>query len=59
MAYKITDECVACGTCLDACESDAIVEGDEVYSINAEKCIECGECVDVCPTEAIVGPDEG
>lgn len=52
MAYKITDECLACGSCLDSCPNEAIVEGD-VYSIN-ESCAECGLCVDECPTGAII-----
>jgi NAD-dependent dihydropyrimidine dehydrogenase PreA subunit len=52
MAYKITDECTACGSCLDSCPSDAIVEGD-VYCIN-DDCAECGLCVDECPTGAII-----
>ncbi|MBU0567437.1 4Fe-4S binding protein [bacterium] len=54
MAYVITDECVACGTCLDECESDAIEEGEEKYKIDQDKCTECGNCVESCPTEAIV-----
>ena len=53
MAYVITDECVACGTCLDACEHDAIIEGDDKYTINADKCEECGTCIDECPNDAI------
>lgn len=53
MAYRITDECVACGTCMDACPSEAIAEGD-IYAIDQEKCAECGACVDACPTGAIV-----
>ena len=28
MAYKITDICVACGTCIDQCPVGAISEGD-------------------------------
>lgn len=52
MAYKITDECVACGTCMDACPNDAIVEGD-VYKIT-DACAECGACVEACPTGAII-----
>lgn len=51
MAYKITDECSACGSCLDSCPNEAIVEGD-VYTIN-EACVDCGLCVDECPTGAI------
>jgi NAD-dependent dihydropyrimidine dehydrogenase PreA subunit len=52
MAYKITDECVACGTCIDACPSDAIEEGD-IYKIT-DACAECGACVEACPTGAII-----
>ena len=28
MAYVITDECVACGTCAEACPAEAISEGE-------------------------------
>lgn len=52
MAYKITDECVACGTCLDTCPNDAIEEGD-IYKIT-DACADCGACVEACPTGAIV-----
>ncbi|MCD4723473.1 MAG: 4Fe-4S binding protein, partial [Bacteroidales bacterium] len=27
MAYKITDDCTACGTCIDECPVEAISEG--------------------------------
>ncbi|MCK5594738.1 4Fe-4S binding protein [bacterium] len=53
MAYNISDECVGCGTCVDECETGAIKEQDDKYSIIAEKCTECGKCVEVCPVEAI------
>jgi formate hydrogenlyase subunit 6/NADH:ubiquinone oxidoreductase subunit I len=52
MAYKITDECTACGTCKDSCPADAIKEGDK-YTIDADLCIDCGSCVDACPVKAI------
>ncbi len=52
MAYKISDDCVACGTCVDECPVSAISEGDGKYVIDAEKCIECGRCAEVCPVEA-------
>jgi ferredoxin len=52
LAYVITDECVACGTCAEECPVEAIEEG-EPYVINEEKCTECGSCVEVCPVEAI------
>ncbi len=51
--YKITDECVACGTCLDECEHDAIKEGD-IYEIDQDACQECGNCIDSCPNDAII-----
>jgi ferredoxin len=53
MAYVITDECVACGTCAEECPNDAIVEEDEKYRIT-DDCDECGTCVDACPVGAIV-----
>lgn len=54
MAHVITDECIACGACVEECPEEAIIEGEEIYSIDPEKCIDCGACVDVCPTEAII-----
>lgn len=53
MAYKITDACVACGSCLPECPVEAISEGD-IYVIDADLCTDCGACADVCPTEAII-----
>jgi ferredoxin len=54
MAYKITDACTSCGTCVEECPADAISEGKNIYVIDKEACTECGTCVDVCPAEAIV-----
>ena len=52
MAYVISDDCVACGTCIDECPQGAVSEGEK-YSINPELCIDCGSCASVCPSEAI------
>lgn len=52
MAYIITDDCTACGTCLDECPVEAIAEGD-IYTIDPDVCTDCGACADVCPVEAI------
>ena len=53
MAYKITDACVACGTCIDECPVGAISEGD-IYVIDPDTCVGCGTCAGACPNEAIV-----
>ncbi|MCK8827240.1 4Fe-4S binding protein [Natroniella acetigena] len=50
--YTITDECVACGVCVDECPVEAIAEGDDKYEVSDE-CVDCGVCVDSCPVEAI------
>ena len=53
MAYVISDECVACGTCAGECPADAISEGDGKYVIDPDACLECGTCEAACPTGAI------
>ena len=52
MAYKITDNCVACGTCIGECPVEAISAGD-IYKIDPDICAECGTCASVCPMGAI------
>lgn len=58
MAFKITDACIACGSCESECPNEAISEGDEYYVIDPAKCTECvgfyetQQCYDVCPVEA-------
>jgi formate hydrogenlyase subunit 6/NADH:ubiquinone oxidoreductase subunit I len=54
MAYQITDKCVACGLCKDACPVEAISEGAPLFTIDADKCIDCGACAGECPNEAII-----
>ena len=62
MAYKITEECVACGSCELECPNQAISEGDNIYVIDPDKCTECvgvhksSKCAEICPVEAPV-PD--
>ena len=58
MALKITEECIACGSCESECPNEAITEGDEFYVIDPCKCTECvgffdkQQCYEVCPVEA-------
>lgn len=52
MAFKISDDCIACGVCTDSCPVEAISERDGKYIIDAETCIDCGSCADVCPVGA-------
>ncbi|MBQ2676568.1 MAG: 4Fe-4S binding protein [Clostridia bacterium] len=53
MAYKISDECLACGACEGTCPNQAISEGDGKYVIDPDKCIDCGACAEGCPVDAI------
>lgn len=52
MAFKINDECIACGACEAQCPVTAISEGDGKFVIDAGKCTDCGSCADVCPVGA-------
>lgn len=54
MAYKITEECISCGACVDECPVGAISEGDPIYVIDPDTCIDCGVCAGVCPNAAII-----
>lgn len=54
MAFKITDDCIACGACAADCPVEAISEGDGKFEIDAETCIGCGSCADSCPVGAPV-----
>jgi len=62
MAYKITEDCVKCGSCELECPNQAIYEGDETYLIDPDKCTECvgfhesSKCAEICPVSAPV-PD--
>lgn len=64
MAYKITEDCSACGLCADECPNNAISEGDDIYVVDAEKCTECEgfydsqQCAEVCPSDACVPSEE-
>jgi Na+-translocating ferredoxin:NAD+ oxidoreductase subunit B len=47
------DACVACETCIERCQMDAIGIRDAAAVIDNDRCIGCGLCVTTCPSEAI------
>ena len=49
--HKISEACIACGSCSEQCPVEAIEEGTPYMITDA--CIDCGACVDVCPVNAI------
>ncbi len=46
------DACIACGTCVEKCQFDAI-SVDDVAIIDILKCMGCGNCATNCPEQAI------
>jgi len=54
VAFEITEECLACGVCMDECPVEAISEGDNIFVIDSNECTECGSCTEVCPNDAII-----
>ncbi len=55
MAFKISDDCVSCGTCAEQCPTSSIKEGADKYDIDADTCSDCGACSESCPVGAISG----
>jgi len=45
--------CSSCGTCLERCQMDAIVENKDSMEVDLARCIGCGLCVSTCPEGAL------
>lgn len=53
MAHVIDKSCTKCGACLFECPTASIIEGKDIYVIDADTCRDHGSCVAVCPVDAI------
>lgn len=54
MKYEITDDCIGCGFCSNACFVGAVIHRYlDRYVIDSEKCTGCRVCIEECPTDAI------
>lgn len=49
----ITEECIACGACVDECPQNCISEGTP-YVVDQEKCDGCSNCAEVCPVDCCI-----
>ena len=52
MPWIRSEDCVACGVCIEECPVGAISMNDHAV-IDDKACIRCGKCHDVCPHEAV------
>lgn len=58
--YKITENCIGCGTCAEHCPQRCIEPGAP-HRIQPEHCLHCGACFQNCPAGAVerLGKKEG
>ena len=56
ITVKITDDCTACGTCIESYECPSLISDESgTVHIDPLTCVGCGLCIDVCPFDAIIG----
>ena len=53
------EQCITCGTCVDACHNHAlsIIEDELIH--DHDKCNWCGHCLAICPRDAIMIDGDG
>ncbi len=56
--YRITGECIGCGTCLEHCPEKCIEPGLP-FRIQGEHCLHCGNCFALCPVQAVERLEDG
>ena len=52
-AVVVPSACSGCGTCVERCQVEAIMQDEGVAVVDAERCIGCGVCATGCPEEAV------
>lgn len=45
--------CLGLGSCVAACQFDALSIKDGIAVVDKEKCVACGQCVETCPNNVI------
>jgi UDP-glucose 4-epimerase len=53
LTLEVSEACVSCGACADACYVHAVAMNNGRASMDLEQCKGCGRCIAVCPTRAI------
>lgn len=53
MPWIRSEDCVACGVCIEECPVGAISMNGDGAVIDERTCIRCGKCHDVCPQDAV------
>jgi len=60
MPFVITDGCILCDACVQACPNHGIRKGEVIYEIDQDACSECvgffdrPQCAKVCPMDVCV-----